>query len=102
MNTGRVYSPEQWAQAKRMYEAGEKLGLIRARTGISRTRLHVRLVEGVEGQGPVVRYRDPHPHMTLEEEARLFASLPKDTRSFTARAMGDPLPGRSALDRRAP
>lgn len=32
---------------------------------------------------------------------RLLSDLPQDTRNITARLMGDPLPGRSALDRRA-
>lgn len=31
---------------------------------------------------------------------RLKALIPADTRDFTARLMGDPLPGRSALDKR--
>jgi hypothetical protein len=31
---------------------------------------------------------------------RLMAQIPSDTRDFTARIMGDPLPGRSALDQR--
>lgn len=31
---------------------------------------------------------------------QLFAAIPKDTRGLTARLCGDPLPGRSALDRR--
>lgn len=34
-----------------------------------------------------------------EVEARM-AEIPEDTRNLTSRAFGDPLPGRSALDRR--
>jgi len=34
--------------------------------------------------------------------ARLRAAIPPDTRSLTARMLGDPIPGRSALDRRRP
>lgn len=33
-------------------------------------------------------------------EQILISQIPKDTRGLTARLMGDPLPGRSALDRR--
>lgn len=33
-------------------------------------------------------------------EEKLFSEIPKDTRGLTARLCGDPLPGRSALDRR--
>lgn len=36
-----------------------------------------------------------------EEAARAIASVPPDTRNRTARLCGDPLPGRSALDRRS-
>lgn len=35
-----------------------------------------------------------------EELAARLAEIPADTRSLTARIFGDPLPGRSALDRR--
>jgi transposase-like protein len=31
---------------------------------------------------------------------RLLRTVPRDTRSMSARAFGDPLPGRSALDRK--
>ena len=33
-------------------------------------------------------------------DPRVLNSVPPDTRTFTARAFGDPLPGRSALDRK--
>jgi hypothetical protein len=36
-----------------------------------------------------------------EEAARRISSVPPDTRSAFQRLMGDPLPGRSALDRSA-
>lgn len=35
-----------------------------------------------------------------EAARRLQAQIPEDTRDITARFCGDPLPGRSALDRR--
>ncbi len=35
-----------------------------------------------------------------EDAAARLAEIPADTRSLTARLAGDPLPGRSALDRR--
>lgn len=34
------------------------------------------------------------------EEAMALATIPSDTRNLTARQLGDPLPGRSALDHR--
>lgn len=38
--------------------------------------------------------------MTQADLEHLKRTIPPDTRSFTARAFGDPLPGRSALDKR--
>jgi hypothetical protein len=35
-----------------------------------------------------------------DEAKRLLATIPADTRSRNAKLMGDPLPGRSALDQR--
>lgn len=35
-----------------------------------------------------------------DDALRLMETIPRDTRSLTAMAFGDPLPGRSALDRR--
>ena len=35
------------------------------------------------------------------EAARALATIPRDTRSLSSRILGDPLPGRSALDRRS-
>jgi hypothetical protein len=37
------------------------------------------------------------PTISIEE---IWRSLPRDTRGFTARVCGDPLPGRSALDQK--
>lgn len=38
-------------------------------------------------------------HAVDEQARRLMAFIPRDTRSLTGRVCGDPLPGRSALDR---
>lgn len=43
------------------------------------------------------------PEMTRDAKVdgeRLLREVPLDTRGFTARVLGDPLPGRSALDRK--
>lgn len=40
----------------------------------------------------------PGPDFALVR--KLMAEIPEDTRDYTARHFGDPLPGRSALDRR--
>lgn len=56
------------------------------------------------------RYRQIHAQKTAEaghraataippsEARRALASIPRDTRNLTARVLGDPLPGRSALE----
>lgn len=47
-------------------------------------------------RAPTHRYRK-----SIDADAeRLLAATPADTRPLSARLMGDPLPGRSALDRR--
>jgi hypothetical protein len=50
-------------------------------------------------------YRTNHraaggPRVTEEELSERKAEIPSDTRTVTAQFCGDPLPGRSALDRR--
>lgn len=47
-------------------------------------------------------YRPPHPepHPSRSEVEAGWAAIPPDTRNFTQRLAGDPLPGRSALDQR--
>lgn len=40
-------------------------------------------------------------HATKSDRLARLAEIPPDTRSLTARICGDPIPGRSALDRRA-
>ncbi len=39
------------------------------------------------------------PQDTIEQAQRLFRQIPPDTRDLTGRLLGDPIPGRSALDR---
>lgn len=50
-------------------------------------------------------YRTNHramagPRLTPEELGERLSEIPPDTRTVTAQFCGDPLPGRSALDRR--
>jgi hypothetical protein len=42
----------------------------------------------------------PKTHPVRQQAEKLLAQIPEDTRSLTARLAGDPLPGRSALDRK--
>lgn len=50
--------------------------------------------------GPPVFIHGSEPRLSPAEIARALATVPLDTRSIQARFLGDPLPGRSALDRR--
>ena len=49
---------------------------------------------------PVLHPRVLHGGPTKREWQNRVAEIPDDTRDLTARVFGDPLPGRSALDRR--
>ena len=89
--------------------------------------MSVRAVARLFGVTPVAvrRYVDPEYRAKLNEQSRQYAErqrhaknhqaeprppevdaearqaeIPSDTRGFTSRFLGDPLPGRSALDRR--
>jgi hypothetical protein len=42
---------------------------------------------------------EPHRRLTDAEARQALATIPADTRSISAKIMGDPLPGRSALDK---
>ena len=51
------------------------------------------------------RRASPHfadrKRLSAEDAIRALATVPADTRTITGKVFGDPLPGRSALDRRA-
>ena len=50
-----------------------------------------------QGLGKVASWRE---NVELRQEAaKRLAQIPADTRTLTQRVLGDPLPGRSALDR---
>ena len=48
---------------------------------------------------PILNFYD-RSRVKPEDAIRVLSSIPKDTRRFFSRLMGDPLPGRSALDRK--
>jgi len=47
-----------------------------------------------------IHFEQPMKAETKQYALLLLQQIPPDTRNFTALMMGDPLPGRSALDRR--
>ena len=106
--------------AKRMLDAGAGWIATQRATGISVDRLKRRFVPGWgERRAESVRVRRaqvgragdgvarrvwshglPFDHVDQVAAARALASIPPDTRTLTGRVFGDPLPTRSALDRR--
>ena len=55
-------------------------------------------MDGISPRG-IIGAKDRPP--TREMVMRMMAQIPNDTRDITGLIFGDPLPGRSALDRRA-
>ena len=50
--------------------------------------------------GARIKWMFPIDRSAREDAVALIAEIPSDTRNLTGRMFGDPLPGRSALDRR--
>lgn len=98
--------------AKRLIAEGMSLFGASVECGVGYEWLRRRIEPGyAEKSNAKVRARliHPSPSMTRVDAnvrpsqsdlARRRAEIPKDTRDFTQRFCGDPLPGRSALDRR--
>lgn len=112
------YAPrkrEKWDEevARSMHVAGWPYEQIGRRFGISGQKVHELLdpeyaeMRRMRLQSPLkrsVRKQCNHRNYvkSLENDAeafRQFASFPRDTRTITGQVLGDPLPGRSALDR---
>lgn len=105
----RMYliSEEVLARASRLKESGRTWNAIGRELGLPpeaiRWRIDPQYVAAHReshgaGQRRVIQnytYR-----MTAQEAQAALSSIPSDTRNFTARAFGDPLPGRSAFDKR--
>ena len=106
---------EQIAQARAMLAEGHTRTQVAAHFGINRYTLRLNIEpayraaanskarerRAIERAKP--RPSNHVPEMTREAKAdgeRLLREVPADTRGFTARLMGDPLNGRSALDRK--
>jgi hypothetical protein len=106
------YGPETVARAKALRDEGVKWETIAKKLGVGADGLRRRLDPAYRAkrnqQNAVVRtqrslglrnmYRTAH--LPADEMARILATVPVDTRGRMARVMGDPLPGRSALDQK--
>ena len=94
------------ARARMLRAAGTSWADIGARLGYHGNTVRRRLdpefvvVRHVRYAKPVDSIRTDEPRITPEEAARALATVPADTRTIQARFLGDPLPGRSALDKR--
>lgn len=101
----RVIPEETLNTALLMREQGESWNAIGRALGYDRDVLRWRLdPEFVERRkanhgGPLSMLRAAAFRPCEAEIRRIQDGVPRDTRSFTGRSMGDPLPGRSALDK---
>jgi hypothetical protein len=100
--------PETLKRAAAMRDNGMSWGKIARAIGIGEERFRRLLDPGFsERRAAMIRkaretrgFRgEPRVRVSPEEAKAALSSIPSDTRSFTAKAMGDPLPGRSALDK---
>jgi hypothetical protein len=100
---------DQFAIAATMRAAGHSWARVSEATGLTVWTLRAKLEEGMlERQRQADRERRAlKPKKGSPQDRRGYRPdpvveippVPVDTRSFTARQFGDPLPGRSALDR---
>ena len=108
MSSNRL-TDQQIATAKRLRALGWSYARIAANIGCHPESLRRHCAEGFKEKPSRRAERAPTPfrrsfatqHSATREaiEARL-AEIPEDARDLTGRICGDPLPGRSALDRR--
>ena len=114
-------SPEQIEDAKRRYDAGEPVKTIAESLGVERdtvlrqidekwARRRREQINAARSSRSTVNRKKRTGEIALtnyvagpSEDEVLAAqkNIPVDTRDFSARLCGDPLPGRSALDKRA-
>ncbi len=110
---------DPWEVARRMLRAGRATWMdIQRHTGIPVERLKRALLPGFREMrneraaeskrrrraereaGALPALPGERRRITPEEAEAVLRTVPMDTRSITGRMFGDPLPGRSALDRR--
>jgi hypothetical protein len=105
------YGPEVLRAASALRDAGVRWHQIAKRLGAGADGLRRRLdpefrakrnvqINEAYGRRVVGRPASSSGRVPADEVRRLMASVPVDTRSQSARLFGDPMPGRSALDRR--
>ena len=93
------------ARARKLRAAGKSWADIGAHFGYHENTIRKRLdpdfadSRRLRYTAPALCMRAMEPRLTPAEAERALATVPLDTRTIQARFLGDPLPGRSALDR---
>jgi hypothetical protein len=82
-----------------MYRHGNKAYVIAKHFGVDADWLKRRIIPGYSEKRNAQKWRTTALNGARRKSTEPIPKVPKDTRSFTARFCGDPLPGRSALDR---
>lgn len=105
----QAISQEALSRASAMRRNGESWGSIARALGIGEERIR-RIIEpgfAERRNAGIIEARytrgvrgEPRVKLTPNEVRAALNGIPEDTRSRSARFFGDPLPGRSALDRR--
>jgi hypothetical protein len=96
----RVFTPEQLERAREMMSDGCSWARIGARLGCDDETIRARIDPDYKAMRSS-RYTGPLSGLRAGSDRHLNAALarvPADSRSRQAKFMGDPLPGRSALD----
>lgn len=113
-----VRTPELYAEVCRRFSAGQSIRYIAHMTGLSAWSVYAwthpekeaarnerrKVREMMKRNGDLPRSYEIHNTVswrrTMADRDAMKQKIPDDTRDLTARFFGDPLPGRSALDRR--
>jgi hypothetical protein len=100
----RLYiDPEVIGRARELRAAGTAWAEIGERLGYSENTLRTRIDPDYawpnKATGSFHFIREGETRVSKADAARALGAVPVDTRTRVARFMGDPIPGRSALDR---
>jgi hypothetical protein len=98
-------SPEVIRRARELRTAGTAWAEIGARLGYSENTIRTRIDPDFnwpnKATGSFLYIREGETRVSKADAERALRAIPIDTRTRVARFMGDPIPGRSALDRKS-
>lgn len=97
-----VLTARQWALVQSWKKSGLSINQIYRRLGLSHNSVVNRWFTGDDNPLEMPKRGKAYtpPYFEAEQQQERTPEVPKDTRDLTARIFGDPLSGRSALDRR--